>query len=99
MFIEQIGKIKISNVREENMLSDHKDMVWDILLEKYEMKWDTISFRNWKNVDVEGFCNSLKLEELNYDENIGLHEFLAQYDKRLSDQCEIFVPIKKQENY
>ena len=58
------------------------------------MKLDTISFRKWKNVDVEHFCNSLKLEELKYDENIGLHESLVQYDKRLSDQCEIFVPIK-----
>ena len=58
------------------------------------MKLDTISFRDWKNVDVECFCNSLNLEEFDYDENIGLHEFWAQYDKRLNDQCKIFVPIK-----
>ena len=30
---------------------------------------------------MECFCNSLKLEELNYDENIGLHEVLEIYDK------------------
>ena len=81
MLTEEIG-IKISNMREKNMLSDHKTIVWDILLEESEMKLGTISFRNWKNVDVEDFCNSLKLEELNYDENIGLHDFLAQYDKK-----------------
>ena len=40
------------------------------------------------------FYNSLQLQELKYDENIGLHEFLVQYDKRLSDQCKIFAPIK-----
>ena len=77
VFTEQIIRIKISNIR-ENMLLDHKTIVWDILLEKSEMKLDIISFTNWKNVDVEHFCNSLKLEELNDDENNELHEFLAQ---------------------
>ena len=31
---------------------------------------------------------------MNYDEGIGLHEFLVQYDKRLSEPSAIFVPIK-----
>ena len=94
VFTEQIGGIKISNIREEDMFLDHKTIIWDILFDKSEMKLETISFRNWKNLYVEHFCNSLKLEELNCDQNIGLHEFLVQYDERLSDQCKIFVPIK-----
>ena len=93
VFTEQIGRIKMSNIRED-MLSDHKTIVWDILFEKCEMKLNTSLLRNWKNLDVECFCNSLKLEELNYDENIGLYEFLLQYDKIMSDQCDIFVPMK-----
>ena len=52
------------------MLSDHKTIAWYILFEKSEMILDTISFRNWNNLDVECFCNRLKFEELNYDENI-----------------------------
>ena len=48
IFVEQVGNIKISNVKEDPMFSDHKSVECEIEIQKPEISKQSKTFRNWK---------------------------------------------------
>ena len=46
--VEQVGNIKISNVKEGPMFSDHKSVECEIEIQKPEIHKQSKTFRNWK---------------------------------------------------
>ena len=67
IFVEQVGNIKISNVKEGSMFSDHRSVECEIEIQKPEISKQSTTFRNWKKtVDVTKFYDELNLEELGY---------------------------------
>ena len=61
-----MGNIKISNVTEGPMFSDHKSVECEVEIQKPEISKQSKTFRNWKKVDLTKFCVGLNLEELDY---------------------------------
>ena len=64
IFVEQVGNIKINNVKEGLMFSDHKSVECYIEIQKPGMSKQSKTFRNWKKVDVTKYSIKLNLEEL-----------------------------------
>ena len=93
IFIEQEGNIKISNVREGLMFSDHKSVECEIEIQKPEISKQSKMFRNWKKGDATKFCYEFNLEELDYSVT-DLETFWNSYSEKLENTVNAMVPEK-----
>ena len=50
--VEHVDNIKINNVKEGPMFSDHKLVKCEVEIQKPEISKQSETFRNWKKVDV-----------------------------------------------
>ena len=58
------SKISVTNMKVSSFISDHVSFVWQISYEKSPNSVSTNSFRNWKELDIEKFCDGLNLDSL-----------------------------------
>ena len=64
-------------------------IVWQIIYEKSPISVSTKSFRNWKDLDIEKWCDGLNLDSLDYTTN-GLETFLGDWLMKIEQLAEDF---------
>ena len=69
VFTDCQSKISVNNLKVSSFISDHVSIVWQISYEKSPISVSTKSFRNWKDLDIEKFCDGRKLDSLDYTMN------------------------------
>ena len=66
ILIEQIGSFEVNRVIPSLSFSDHVSIIWEFKFKRPKVEQIVKSFRNWKKVDIEEFCNELHLEDLDH---------------------------------
>ena len=69
-------------------------IVWQISYEKSPISVSTKSFRNWKDLDIEKFCDGLNLDSLDYTMN-DLETFLGDWLMKIEHGVEDNVSLRK----
>ena len=93
IFTDYQSKISVTNLKVSSFISDHASIVWQIGYEK-SISVSTKSFRNWKFLDIEKFCDELNLDSLDYTTN-DLESFLGDWLMKIEHGVEDNIPLRK----
>ena len=80
------------NVKEP-CLSDHKAVIFKTIVEKPKLMKNTITFRNWKSIDLSSFAQDISQSELITSPADNVNALVSQYNKVLSELADKHAPL------
>ena len=98
ILVEQVGSIKISNVKEGPMFSDQKSVECEIEIQKPKISKQLKTFRNWEKVDIAKFCPELNLEGFDYSV-MDTETFFKSYNEKIENTVNVMVPQKDNQDH
>ena len=94
VFTDYQSKISVTNLKINSFISDHVNIVWQIGYEKSPISVSTKSLRNWKDLNIDEFCDGLNLDSLDYTKN-DVETFLGDWLMKIEHGVEDNVPLRK----
>ena len=94
VFTDYQHKNSVTNFKVCLFISDLVSTVWQTSYQQFPISVSTKSFRNWKDLDIEKFCDGLNFDTRNYTMN-DLETFLGDCLIKIEHGVEDNVPLRK----